>query len=100
MNAPLEAKLSKQVLRQICLFGETVNPKKSLTYQIVDQITESKNLLETTMEIAENQALLGENRLAYGGVKKTLYDQYIKQAEDGSPDDFTKQIVFTMNAKL
>ena len=52
------------------------------------------------MEIAENKALLGENRLAYGGIKRTLFDEYIKQAEDGSPDEYTKKIVYTMNAKL
>ena len=30
------------------------------------------------MELAESKALLGENRLAYGGIKETLFKEYIE----------------------
>lgn len=38
MMAPLTAKMNKRALRQICLFGEKMDGKKALGYELVDQL--------------------------------------------------------------
>jgi enoyl-CoA hydratase/carnithine racemase len=99
MMAPLLAKMNKVALREINLFGKIMNPKQALEFKIVDQLV-SADVLRESCKVAERLAILGENRLAYGGIKRNLYQKYIDMANDGSPDPVAEKIINKVNNKL
>ncbi len=46
MLAPLDAKLSRDVMRDVCLFGKIINPEESLERKVIDKIVSKEKLLE------------------------------------------------------
>ena len=92
MMAPLLAKMNKEALREINLFGKIINPKRANELGIVDELVK-EGLVSFCKKTAERLSVLGENRLAYGGIKFNLYKKYIDMANDGSPDKVAEQII-------
>ena len=65
MVAPLDAKLSPNVMRDVCLFGKTIFSKEALENKIVDYVVPHEELLKISLDIARRLAPLGEKRLAF-----------------------------------
>ena len=83
--APLIAKLKPDILRDINVFGITFNPQKAFDNKIMDKLArdDEEDLTNLSMLSAGRMSTLGENRLAYGGIKYNLYEEYIKIANEG-----------------
>lgn len=93
MMAPLQAKLGPKALREICLFGESLNPQQALKFEVVDRIVKGDQVLPAAFEAAQRMATLATKREAYKGIKVSLYNKFIKQAEEGRRDIYMKIIM-------
>lgn len=100
MMAPLLAKLGKEALREINLFGTIVHPRRARALGIVDYLVGGELLVEFCESTADRLKVLGENRLAYGGIKRNLYGEFIDMANDGTPDKVAEEIISRINNNL
>ena len=100
MLAPLAAKMTPMALRDINLFGKKISPAEALSMQIVDKVESQENLMKEAIAQAKTLSGLGENRIAFEGIKSSLYSQYAKAAENPVPDKFVLKIVGKLKPKI
>ena len=93
MMAPLYAKMSPMALREICLFGESLEGKRALEFGIVDKLVSGDKVLSTAMEIGKNLSTLAIHRVGYQGIKVSLYKKHIETAENAPRDIYAKTII-------
>ena len=56
--------------------------------------------MNTCIETAQKLSVLGENRVAFEGIKLTLYRKYIEKAEKSLPDPISKTLITYLSTKL
>jgi enoyl-CoA hydratase/carnithine racemase len=93
MMAPLLAKLNQVALRKINLFGEKIMVDEALKLHVVDEKVSKHELLSYSIEKAKAMSRLANNRIAYRGIKVSLYKPYIEQAFICTRDAYSKSIM-------
>jgi enoyl-CoA hydratase/carnithine racemase len=93
MMAPLLAKLNQVALRKINLFGEKLSPAEALKLHVIDEIVGKKELVSHCIQKAQEMAKLGTSRVAYRGIKVSLYKPHIEQAFISTRDFYSKSIM-------
>lgn len=78
MLAPLMAKLNHKNLRDICLFGLIINPNEAYKWNIIDYLVKEEEIDSLLFNIIKNLKNSMLHKLAYQGIKKNLYNHWIK----------------------
>jgi enoyl-CoA hydratase/carnithine racemase len=100
MIAPLQAKLGPKALREINLFGESLDANQALQLEVIDKVVKGDKLMSESLEYAKRLAVLACHREAYQGIKVSLYRRWIQQAEALPRDIYARTIIRRRQANL
>ena len=89
MMAPLDSKLNKRVLRDICLLGNSLGIKELWRQNVVDKIVKEGELMRECEKFGHRVKSLAAKRDVIRQIKWNMFGEYIKRAYDGSSrEDF------------
>lgn len=100
MLAPLKAKMKPDDLMKVCLTGMKFGPKEGKEMGVIHKLVPSKDLIEACLEEAERLSVLGENRVAYEGIKFAMWEDQIKLAFSESYDKYAEDALTKVRAKM
>ena len=100
MLAPLKAKMSPNDLMKVCLLAWKFSAKEGKEIGVFDKLVPSKDLIETCLDEAERLSVLGENRIAYEGIKYAMWGDQIQYAFSESYDKYAKDALTKVRAKM